>query len=999
VRRAISAAVGAAAGALLLHPGPPTVASWLILAAAVVAAAGLVGWRRGSEPAFIAALGMAAVACRLAIAPGALLVDRPLPTGDGPWTAVVESLSPPRDGQQIATIHLSPDGPRVAGTLPRYPVIEPGSAIVVSGSLRPPPDDSYGDYLRRIGVAATLRSRSITLEQVPAAGVSLETLRRGAATALTRAIPEPEAGLAAGILIGLRDRVDRRLAGDFTTAGTSHVVAISGWNIAIVAASVAALGGRLARRRRSLLTSLAIAVYVVFVGASASVLRAGAMAGVVLLARESGRAGRAAAALGWAAVILLLVDPGLVRDAGFQLSTLATGGLILWATPLTERIRHIHGHALPGWLAEGLGVSLAAQAATLPLVLASFGRLSVVAPVVNLAVVPLVTPAMAFGAVALVVGAISLIPGAPVAIATIGGLPAWGVLAVIVGVVRAFAPLPLASLTLEPPAALVAAVVATGVLVVAGTGRVRRAVGRLARRGAAVQEDTRPAPRAAVPVSVPGTRTLRFSVFVLIGAVVLGGLVVVHRPDGRTTIVVLDVGQGDAILLEGSRGGRLLIDGGPDPDRLLVALDERLPPWDHRFDAVILTHPHEDHVAGLALLLERYRVGRLFEPGMHGGGPGYAAWARRLSAMGVRTARLSTGNRLMVDDARLSVLWPDAGTVPSEPANTGKGVNNVSIVLLGEVADRRFLLAGDIEQEIDPTILARGLPRVDMLKVAHHGSGTATTDAFLDAVRPSVAVVSAGAGNPYGHPNARTLERIAGHGARVLRTDSDGTVEVAIGDGRFSVRAAGAHERRVATTAGRPPKPPLRPAFTCAVPLSPGGRTASSSGAAPRPSPARPAALYHPPDDGPRADRRRSPPPDPRSPSLVRAAFAGRRGSRGLARVASQPERRAGGPAARRVGCAAPRRRQALAGFGPRPPPAARRSFRCLAHEAGSRRARASCRGASGDAPCGRRVVPGMDPVGEPRGADPGLRRQACQPAPRVTRRAIRRLGTALSGR
>ena len=104
------------------------------------------------------------------------------------------------------------------------------------------------------------------------------------------------------------------------------------------------------------------------------------------------------------------------------------------------------------------------------------------------------------------------------------------------------------------------------------------------------------------------------------------------RSPGRgARISVLDVGQGDAILVEGSRGGRLLIDGGPDPDRLLVALDQRIPPWDRRIDAVILSHPHEDHVAGLALLLERYRVGRVFEPGMRGPGPGYAAWARRLA--------------------------------------------------------------------------------------------------------------------------------------------------------------------------------------------------------------------------------------------------------------------------------------------------------------------------------------------------------------------------------
>jgi competence protein ComEC len=248
-------------------------------------------------------------------------------------------------------------------------------------------------------------------------------------------------------------------------------------------------------------------------------------------------------------------------------------------------------------------------------------------------------------------------------------------------------------------------------------------------------------------------------------------------------VTVLDVGQGDAILVEGDRGGRLLVDGGPDPDRLLVALDARLPPWDRRIDLLVLTHPHEDHVAGLALLLGRYRVGRTFEPGMIGPGPGYRAWQAALGRLGLHPSRLATGDRFGLDDIRFRVLWPDPGAVPTQPADTGTAINNVSIVLLGEVGRERFLLAGDIEEGIDPILVARGLPRVDLLKIAHHGSRTSSTGPFLDAVRPRVAVASAGVGNPYGHPAKATLDRVAARGARVLRTDRNGSVEVTL-DGR-----------------------------------------------------------------------------------------------------------------------------------------------------------------------------------------------------------------------
>ena len=159
-----------------------------------------------------------------------------------------------------------------------------------------------------------------------------------------------------------------------------------------------------------------------------------------------------------------------------------------------------------------------------------------------------------------------------------------------------------------------------------------------------------------------------------------------------------------------------------------MRLDERLPPWDHRIDAVVITHPHEDHVAGLALLLRRYRVGRLLEPGMAGPGPGYAAAEASLADRPwVVRDTLSTGDSLAVDDLVLDVVWPSPGTVPRRPGATGSAINDVSVVLLGAIDGRRILLTGDAEEGVDPSLLAGGLPRVDFLKVAHHGSATASS--------------------------------------------------------------------------------------------------------------------------------------------------------------------------------------------------------------------------------------------------------------------------------
>jgi competence protein ComEC len=803
-------------------------------------------------------VGLAAIAIRVALN-GPAAPPIAIPDGDGPWPGVVSGVGSPRDGQQSATLELAvaAGSLRVAATLPRYPEVAPGDRISVGGRLEPLPDDDggYGTYLRRIGAGATLRARS--LQQVggdrTAAG-AVETARRASGEALTRSLPEPEAGLAAGILIGLRDRVDRDLAAAFTSAGVSHVVAISGWNIAIVAALVGALlRGRLGRRSRSLATLLAIVAYTVAAGGSASVVRAAVMAAVVLLARESGRAGAAAMALGWAVTLLLLADPATVGDAGFQLSALATAGLIAWATSITARLRNIRGGIVPAWLAESLGVSFAAEAATLPVVLAGFGRFAVLAPAVNLVVVPLVPAAMAAGALALIGGWLAS-AGAPSVVAVVLGLPGWLVLAVLVAVVRAAAALPFASVTLPTPWSTVAGLLVGIAVLSVASGRVhlnrpgwlawRHA--RVLARGGPVFRPTAPngksagttvtPRRTATPTRGRPPRAVRFVAATLALSLVVLVLAAANRPDGRVRVTVLDVGQGDAILVEGGRGGRLLVDGGPDPDRLLIALDARLPPWDRRIDLLVLTHPHEDHVAGLALLLTRYRIGRTFEPGMIGPGPGYRAWQAALDRLGLHPGRLATGDRFGLDQIRFRVLWPDPGGVPREPADGGTAINNVSIVLLGEIGRQRFLLAGDIEEAIDPILIARGLPRVDLLKVAHHGSRTSSTAAFLDAVRPRVAVASAGAGNPYGHPTKATLDRITARGAQVLRTDRNGSVEVTL-DGaaglaahpdRAGVATAGPAERPIADEAV-PLSVVARVTFSCGIP-PPAGTAPVSSG-------------------------------------------------------------------------------------------------------------------------------------------------------------------------
>jgi competence protein ComEC len=836
----IAAGAAAVAGAAALGvPHGPLLTGTAAALPGAVALALLQRRAPARAPLVVAAIGALVVALRVWAGP-AVTPPPPLPEIGGPWRATVESTGSPRDGRQVARLilHTGTGGVPVAANLPAWPEVSAGAEVEVDGRLRPPPDGGYGEYLRRTGATGTLEARSLSLVE-PAPGATLQGLRDAAGDALERALPEPEAGLAAGILIGLRERVDRELATDFTTAGVSHIVAISGWNIAIVAALVGAVLRGRNRRAVSLAVAATVAAYVLAAGASPSVVRAAVMAGVVLLARESGRAGRAPAALAWAAVILLVVEPRMIEDAGFRLSVLATAGLVAWASSLGGWIDARTGRRLPGWVVEGLGVSLAAQVATLPDVLATFGRLSLVAPAVNLAVVPLVPIAMAAGVLALIGGTLAML-GAPDAVAVVAGLPAWLVLHVIVGAVGVGASIPLASLAIPAEAAVPAGLTAVGLIAV-GLHAIRRRRARRAppgpggggshqgRPGRGAQHGTAPR-RIRVAIAVPTALVLA-----------LGSLVMVDAADRVTRLTVLDVGQGDAILLETAGGARLLVDGGPDPGRLLVQLDARIPAWDRRIDIVLLTHPHEDHVAGLVRVLDRYRVGRVLETGMRGPGPGWAAWAERLRD-GPPRGTLAAGASLRLGEVRLSVLWPAPGSVPLDPPDSGKAINNASVVLLGEAHGRRFLLTADAEEDIDPELLAHGLPRIDVLKVSHHGGATATTARLLETTRPRIAVVSAGRGNTYGHPAPSTLRRLRDVGARVLRTDLDGTVAMELREEGVAIRTEGVRaadmqaEIAAATVSGAPPGQagPAgagAAAFLCAVPVPLVARAPCPSGA------------------------------------------------------------------------------------------------------------------------------------------------------------------------
>ena len=676
---------------------------------------------------------------------------------------------------------------------------------------------AYREYLARQGVGAIARATSTEVvgEAIGPAAV-MARVRDALLGGLNRIVPEPEAALGAGILLGVRASIAPEINDAFATAGLTHVVAISGWNIAIVAALVTAAVRPLARRPGGRWTTAAVAAatvggYVILTGASPSVVRAALMAAAMLVARLGGSRAHAASALALAALVMLLGAPPVLWDVGFQLSLLATGGLIWFGASVERRLP-----GWPGWIREPIALTLAAQITTLPVILVNFERLSLIAPIANVLVVPFVPVAMLFCALASVTGLVDGMLPLPLigdVAAWLAGGSAWLCLWVIVALGGAAASVPMASVAVQVPPLLAVAwlpMVGLGAWALGPTASATetqppdRTPGRLAQLAARV---LRPAPTGALLVAI-------------LLAVTLSG-----RPDGRLHVTILDIGQGDAIVVEAPSGASMLIDGGPDPELTLRRLGANLPFFARRIDLLVLSHPHQDHVAGLVDVLDRFDVGALVHAGIAFENPAFdRLLADAPGERGLIQHIARAGQVIHLDPTTsIEVLYP-AEADAAAPLPEGD-INNGSVVLIVRHGGFAALLTGDAEAPVETMLVTRGLLEpIDLLKVGHHGSTSSTTPALLAATDPSIAVISAGVDNEYGHPAPETLTALSNRpGVAVFRTDLMGDIEIVTDGQTVAVRtdSGWTPPRRVrgdatpASIGGWPSPTVYRPASAC----------------------------------------------------------------------------------------------------------------------------------------------------------------------------------------
>jgi competence protein ComEC len=622
-----------------------------------------------------------------------------------------------------------------------WPRVRVGQELAVDGVLEPlRPADAW---LRPRNVHAVLIADRLVATGRARGGIAgvLDRVRRRAEAALERGVPPPQAALLRGMVLGEDDALPDTMREDFQTSGLAHLVAASGQNVMLLCALVFALSAAigLGLRARLVLALGLIALYVPLAGAGPSIQRAGVMGAAGVTAALAGRPASRWYALLLAAAVTLGLNPRADEEPGWQMSFAAVAAIMLLAAPLGDGLRR---RGMPTGVAEAIALTVAATIGTAPLIALHFDRTSIVSLPANVLAAPAVAPVMWLGMAAATTGQIGAWAGAP--FTALAGYP----VAFVSWVGAAAAHLPHAAVVVSPWVVGAACVVAAAAILAPAARR-----------------------RSSVAVAA------------LVAAVVWA-LHAPSRPPGAPMglrVTFLDIGQGDATLIQDRRTA-ILVDTGP-PDGGIVGRLRRAGVG--RLDLLVVTHAQADHEGGAAAVVRAMPVELLLD-GRDGVreplGLRMAAEARRRR---VRIAAPAAGQTLHAGRIVLRILSP--APEPAE-AHVDEDPNQRAIVAEARVGRFRMLLTADAESDVLSTL---DLQPVTVLKVSHHGSADPGLGALLERLRPRIAAIEVGAHNTYGHPVAATLQALRAAGAAVYRTDVDGTVRLEERDGRLVVATDG----------------------------------------------------------------------------------------------------------------------------------------------------------------------------------------------------------------
>lgn len=622
----------------------------------------------------------------------------------------------------------------------------------------------YRQWLNRQGIAATLYVQdSQQVHYLGRAGSPLHrmaySLRDGLEKIFDQTMSPNQAVILNGLIFGTRGEIPPDVQQAFNETGLVHILSVSGYHVALVVALVLALL-RLFRVPTHLTAWVAIPVllfYAIMTGLGPAVLRSTLMAILLLLAQHLGRPQDWPTTLAVAAGVILVQNPLTLYDIGFQLSFVATWGLLY----LTSRLNALLPN-LPRSIALLITVPLAAQLATLPLVLLYFNLVSPVSILANLLTTHLVALVMLFGGLGLLGGVLYLPLG--IFINTSTGL----LTDLFLWLVTFCAALPGSARYFATPS----------LLMVTGYYLVLLAVCQLVQR-----PELRASLLLRLSQVLPERTATRFATGCLIFLLIL--LIFLSWPvSNQLKVHFIDVGQGDSALIQTPNQRNILVDTGGWQRELQTgrgAGDYVIVPYLHRLglndlDVLILTHPHADHIGGARAVLRNFPVKLVVVTpyGLQEGDQfdeGYDILLQEIRAKGISLKSAKVGDELRVDDTvPITFLGPT-----EKYSGTRSDANNNSLVFKLNYQNRTILFTGDIEAEAEGELLDNQALTSEILKVPHHGSGYFHQD-FFSNIRPKLSVISVGANNRFNHPAPRTIEALQQIQSQILRTDRHGAI-------------------------------------------------------------------------------------------------------------------------------------------------------------------------------------------------------------------------------
>ena len=664
---------------------------------------------------------------------------------------------------------------RVLLFVSHYPEYKYGDTILAKGKLSPVPIFDGFDYqanLAREGIYATMLSPTIQLQQGQGGFSPLTwiySLRQRLAESLAAALPEPQAGLAQGAILGIRASISPQLQNDLSTTGTAHLIAISGINLSIIAGIIVALGIRTIGRRHYYYVWIAMFIiwfYTILAGWQAPVIRAAIMASVFLLAEFMGRQKMALPALVLSAAIMVGLDPQVLWSISFQLSFLAMAGLIL-ITPLFQKLsrdfilKYWEEDAWPTKLilpiTDSFAVSLGSVLAIWPVVAYNFGIVSLVGPLTTFLISPALTGIIIFCSLTAMIGLVSI------PVAQIIGWLSWLFLSYMLVIIQAFAALPLIAIQTGSFSINFVRIyyvcLTLWLIIQSNYHRVAGIISSSKNKLAAFEYSFNLAPKKYIIVPL------------LVVAFVTSSMAAT-LPDSRLHVTFLDVGEGDAILIQSS-GQNILVDGGPSAQAVNQELSSKIPFWNRNIEMLILTHPHLDHLSGLVDVIKRYQIKQILAPNLHSDDPVYLEFLSVIKEKNLKMVFADKGQNIVLENGVLIEIF---NPVYTETPGQDSDFENQGIVLKVSQGQHSFLLTADIDSEAELGLLKNRFDlNCTVLKVAHHGSSTSTSAEFLSACQPQFAVISSGLNNQFGHPSPVVLNRLTAQ--TIFRTDLSGGIE------------------------------------------------------------------------------------------------------------------------------------------------------------------------------------------------------------------------------